>query len=63
MKLIEKIRVGSKVTKRYSKPKTPYRRIMESDKVSEEVKERLKEQYDKLNPIKEKRKKGNKKKN
>ena len=56
MKLIEKIRVGSKVTKRYGKPKTPYRRIMESDKVSEEVKEHLKEQYDKLNPIELKRK-------
>ncbi|MCD6426727.1 MAG: hypothetical protein J7L03_01305 [Caldisericaceae bacterium] len=34
MKLIEKTRIGSKVIMKYDKPKTPYRRIMESDKIS-----------------------------
>ena len=53
MKLIEKTRIGSKVIKRYDKPKTPYRRIMEENKgkVPEEVKQKLGEQYDKIDPI------------
>ncbi len=44
--------------KRYDTPKTPYRRIMEEDdgKVPKEVKERLRKQYDELNPIELKRK-------
>ncbi len=55
IKLIEKTRIGSKVVKRYDTPRTPYRRIMDEDdnKVS---KERLRKQYDKLNPIELKRK-------
>jgi hypothetical protein len=42
MKLIEKTRIGSKVTKKYDKPKIPYQRILTSVTVSEEVKEKLK---------------------
>jgi hypothetical protein len=42
MKLIEKIRIGSKIKKRYDEPKTPYQRILTSVTVSEEVKEKLK---------------------
>jgi hypothetical protein len=39
---IEKTRIGSKVTKKYDEPKTPYQRILTSVTVSEEVKEKLK---------------------
>ena len=51
MKLMEKTRIGSKVIKKYDKPKTPYRRVMESDKVPDKVKEKLTEEYGKLNPV------------
>jgi hypothetical protein len=37
--------------KRYDKPKTPYRRILESPDVSEETKLKLTEQYKTLNPF------------
>jgi hypothetical protein len=50
MKLKEKVRIGSKVIKRYDKPKTPYQRVLESGHVSKDKKEALKEQYRKLNP-------------
>jgi hypothetical protein len=50
MKLKEKVRIGSKVIKRYDKPKTPYQRVLESEHVSKDKKEVLKEQYRKLNP-------------
>jgi hypothetical protein len=55
MKLIEKTRKGSKVTKRYDKPRTPYRRVLESGDVDEVTKRRLKRQYSKLNPAELKR--------
>jgi len=55
MKLIEKTRMGSKVIKKYDKPETPYRRIINSDTVSEEVKENLRRTYEELNPFKLKR--------
>ena len=55
MKLIEKTRMGSKVIKKYDKPETPYRRIINSDTVSEEVKEKLRRTYEELNPFKLKR--------
>ena len=51
MKLIEKDRIGSKVRKKYDKPKTPYQRIMECPEVSEEVKENLRKEKAKLNPF------------
>ncbi len=50
MKLIEKTRIGSKVTKKYDKPKTPYRRILGAEYVPEEIKEKLREEYNELNP-------------
>lgn len=55
MKLIEKTRVGSKVIKKHDTAKTPYQRVLESMYVSEENKERLREQYVKLNPAELKR--------
>jgi hypothetical protein len=54
-KLIEKTREGSRVTKKYDKPKTPYLRAIESNKVEEEIKQTLKDQYEKLNPAELKR--------
>jgi len=51
VKLISKERVGSKIIKRYDKPKTPYQRIMESIYISEDVKERLTKVFQSLNPF------------
>ena len=55
MKLIEKEKVGSKVKKKYDEARTPYRRVMESEKVSKEEKEEVKKVYEKLNPAQLKR--------
>jgi hypothetical protein len=51
VKLLEKKRVASKTIKRYDKPKTPYRRVLESPAVAEESKRKLKELYKTLNPF------------
>jgi hypothetical protein len=51
VKLLEKKRVASKIVKRYDKPKTPYRRTLESPDVSDKTKHKLKEQYKTLNPF------------
>lgn len=50
-KLIEKTRVGSKVHKRYDKPKTPYRRLLDCETVSEEIKEKLRSEHRRLRPM------------
>jgi hypothetical protein len=52
MKLAEKTRLGSKVTKRYHAAKTPYHRLLEC---SELPKEPLSRQYETLNPAELKR--------
>jgi hypothetical protein len=51
MKLREKMRTGATVRKRYDEAKTPYRRLLASDKLSSEEKERLTSQYVALNPV------------
>lgn len=51
MKLLEKIRIGSKVKKKYDKSRTPYARALDSKFVSKEIKENLKKQYASLNPV------------
>ena len=51
VKLIEKKRVGSKIIKRYDKPQTPYQRLMESKFIDPATKQKLKEQFDSLNPF------------
>lgn len=56
MKLIEKTRIGSKVIKKYDKPRTPYQRVLESPLVPEDKKQQLREQYATLNPAELKRK-------
>ena len=50
MKLIRKTRKGSKVSKRYDTPQTPCQRMVASEYVSQAVKYRLKNQFDRLNP-------------
>lgn len=52
MKLKEKVRIGSKIIKRYDKPTTPYQRILEAEDVAKEVKDRLRNQYKTLNLVK-----------
>jgi len=55
MKLEKKVRVKGKIHRKYDVPKTPYKRVMESSQVSVDVKEKLKEVYDELNPAELKR--------
>ena len=55
MKLKEKIREKGKVHRRYDIPKTPYQRLMDSDKIPEETKEKLTRVYQSLNPAELKR--------
>ena len=49
MQCAEKIRIGSKVRKKYDKPVTPYRRVLESPFVSAERKEELINIHNSLN--------------
>jgi hypothetical protein len=52
-KLVEKKRVGKhgeKIKRTYDKAKTPYQRVLECDQVDQKTKEKLKKQYEKLNP-------------
>jgi hypothetical protein len=51
MKLREKERNGSKITKRYDDAQTPYQRLMKAPNLSEERKEKLKQRYKGLNPF------------
>jgi hypothetical protein len=55
MKLIEKNRDGARIQKRYETPQTPYRRILQSDAISNEAKDKLRAQYATLNPAQIKR--------
>jgi hypothetical protein len=55
MKLIEKKKINSRYYKRYDKPKTPYQRLMESEYISNDVKEKLQNQRETLNPFRLKR--------
>jgi hypothetical protein len=52
MKLKEKIRVDGKVKKVYDTAQTPYQRLLASPDVSEEAKQKLRELYPTLNPVK-----------
>ena len=51
MKLIRKIRIGAKIKKQYEKPQTPYERVMKSPFLSDEQKQKLKTQYESLDPF------------
>jgi hypothetical protein len=50
MKLVSKERLGSRVKKSYDAPQTPYQRVLVSAQVAAEDKERLRRQYQELNP-------------
>jgi len=51
MKLQSKVRLGSKVRKKYDQAQTPYRNVMASDLVEQSVKQELTEVYLSLNPV------------
>ena len=51
VKLIDKYREGSKIIKRYDKPKTPFQRILESENVSYKTKKQLQQYFQNLNPF------------
>ncbi|MCB0415449.1 MAG: hypothetical protein KDD50_14025 [Bdellovibrionales bacterium] len=51
MKLIKKERINGKIKKTFDEPKTPFQRILNSDKLSSEEKEDLIENKKKLNPF------------
>jgi hypothetical protein len=55
MKLLEKIKVGSKVKKKYDKPQTPCQRVIASPHIPKEVIKWLSREHDKLNPAELKR--------
>jgi len=50
MVLVEKVRDGAKVTKRYDRAQTPYQRVLAAPEVPAEAKERLRQLYPTLNP-------------
>jgi hypothetical protein len=50
-KCIEKKRVGARKVKNYDKARTPYQRVLESEKVSDEIKNKLRQYYQELNPV------------
>lgn len=51
VKQISKVRVGSKVIKKYDEAKTPYQRVKESKFIKKEIKQTLKEIKSNLNPF------------
>lgn len=51
LKCLEKKKVGSRRVKKYDPARTPYQRVLESEDVSEEIKEKLRQKYIRLNPI------------
>ena len=55
MKLVEKVRDGAKVTKRYDAAQTPYSRLLASKHISTQSKNRLRKQFAALNPAQLKR--------
>jgi hypothetical protein len=52
IKLISRERIGGKIKRKYDIPKTPYQRALESKKVPENNKRKLKKIYQSLNPVK-----------
>jgi hypothetical protein len=51
VKCVERMRVGARIIKRYDQAKTPFQRVCESKDVPKETKEKLREQYQELNPV------------
>jgi len=55
MKLVSKVRMGSKLTKRYDTARTPHRRVLDLPEIPPETKDALAETYRSLNPAELKR--------
>jgi hypothetical protein len=55
MKLTQKVRVGGRVTRRYDRPASPYRRLIESGQITEETVAQLEAMHAGLNPAQLKR--------
>ena len=51
MKLIRKERIGSKIKRKYDTPKTPFKRLMESGYLNEEMKAKIQKIKDETNPF------------
>lgn len=51
MKLKEKVRINSRYQKKYFLPETPYQRLLNSESITKEEKEKLRKQYNKLDPF------------
>jgi len=51
LKLRSKQRRGGKTIRKYYPPQTPYQRLMESETVSPQQKEKLRKQFEELNPL------------
>lgn len=52
VKQVKKTRIGSKVKKVYDRPQPPYMKVLQSEDVSKEIKDKLKQERAKLNPVK-----------
>jgi hypothetical protein len=52
LKLLTKKRVGSRVIRQYDRAQTPYQRVLTATSVADEVKLKLKRQYQTLDPLK-----------
>jgi hypothetical protein len=51
MKLVEKVRCGSRLTRRYDTPQSPYHRLLAHPAIPDDVKAALKAQYQQLNIV------------
>jgi hypothetical protein len=51
LKLLRKTRKGAKTVRKYSPPQTPYQRLLESEHLSQNQKQKLPDQFQKLNPL------------
>lgn len=51
LKLLSKTRKGAKTVRKYSPPQTPYQRLLESEHLSQNQKQKLQDQFQKLNPL------------
>lgn len=50
MRLREKVRTGSRVSRRYDSPLTPYHRVLQHPAIAQNIKDQLSTLYDTLNP-------------
>jgi hypothetical protein len=55
LKLLSKTRKGAKTIRKYSPPQTPYQRLLETQHLNQEQKQKLQNQFQQLNPLQLKR--------